>query len=133
MFHTVRSWEDDLRQHLHHRAARDSTTREATLETAVRYLNRNFTAAMARDPGGREFGQEMNALFSTALRMVKNGPLRHILTIPCPHCSRKALMQQEGIALEPWYTACETRLGGCGRLYTEQEMSWIVEVQVAAQ
>lgn len=131
IFHTLRSWEDTLRQHQRHRAARDATTRETTVTLSVRYLNRNFDTAIARQPGGEEFGQNINVLFSTALRMVKNGPLRHILSVPCPRCGRKALMQQEGLALQPWYTACETRLGGCGCLYSEQEMSWLVEVRMA--
>lgn len=131
MFHTLRSWEDDLRQHQRHRAARDGSTREATVALTVRYLNRNIDAALSRDPGGKDFGHEINVLYSTALRMVKNGPLRTILTYPCPRCDRKALMQQEGIAGTPWYTACEIRLGGCGHLYTEQEMTWMAELALA--
>lgn len=130
VFQMVRSWEDDLRQHLGHRAARDLETRESTLVSGVRYLNRNFEVMMGREECAEEFGREMNVLFSTALRLVKNGPLRSHLTIPCAWCGRKCLMQQEGVALVPWYTSCEVTLGGCGRLFTEKEMVWMAQVRL---
>lgn len=131
IFHTSRSWEDDLRQHLHHRAARDGDTREETLTRTVRYLNRNFDTMIVREVCAKDFGQEMLWLFTASLRMVKNGPTRRVLIIPCPSCHRRSLIQQEGIALKPWYTSCEERLGGCGRLFTETEMAWATEVQLA--
>jgi hypothetical protein len=131
IFQTVCCWENDLRQHLRHRAARDLATRDATLVNAVRYLNRNFPSMIARPECAAEFGHEVNVLFSTALRVVKNGPLRAHLTIPCPYCHRRTLMQQEGVALHPWYTSCEEVLGGCGRLFTETEMVWMAEVRLA--
>jgi hypothetical protein len=133
LFQTTRSWEDSLRQHLRHRAARDLGERGLTLVSAVRYLNRNFERMMCRQECAADFGHEVNVLFSTSLRLVKNGPLRALLSIPCPFCKRKCLMQQEGLAGVPWYTACEQRLGGCGRLFTEQEMEWMVHVRVAVQ
>lgn len=131
IFQTARCWENDLRQHLRHRAARDLATRDLTLTNAVRYLNRNFPAMMARPECAADFGHEVNVLFSTALRMVKNGPLRAHLSIPCPFCDRRTLMQQEGLALQPWYTSCEETLGGCGRLFTETEMVWMAEIRLA--
>lgn len=131
IFQTVRCWEDDLRQHLRHRAARDLATRDLTLTNAVRYLNRNFDRMMQRPECAADFGHEVNVLFSTALRLVKNGPLRSHLSIPCPYCDRRTLMQQEGLALKPWYTSCEEVLGGCGRLFTETEMVWMAEVRLA--
>ena len=133
LFQMVRVWENDLRQFLHHRAARDLESRESTLSSGVRYLNRNFGRMMARPECAADFGHEINVLFSTVLRMVKNGPLRSLLSIPCPWCHRKTLMQQEGVALVPWYTACEAALGGCGRLFTEQEMAWMAEVRLAVK
>jgi hypothetical protein len=131
IFQTIRCWEDDIRQHLRHRAARDGRSREETLALAVRYLNRNFVAAMKRDPGGLEFGEEVRALFSSALRLVKNGPIRSRLTIACPRCSRRSLVQQEGLAGKAWFTVCDERLAGCGTSYTEVEMTWMVEVRKA--
>lgn len=88
---------------------------------------------MMRAECAADFGHEINVLFSTALRMVKNGPLRAHLIIPCPYCNRRTLLQQEGVATKPWFTSCEERLGGCGRLFTEQEMVWMVEQRVAVQ
>lgn len=131
IFQQVRSWEDDLRQHLRHRAARDLDTRERTLVNGVRYLNRSFDRMMVRPECAADFGHEVNVLFSTALRLVRNGPLRSHLLIPCPYCQRRTLMQQEGLALKPWYTSCEESLGGCGRLFTETEMVWMAEVRLA--
>lgn len=133
IFQVVRGWEDDLRQFLRHRAARDLETREGTLANGVRYLNRNFVRMMERPECAADFGREMNVLFSTALRMVRNGPLRALLTFPCPWCHRRTLMQQEGVANVPWYTSCEQSLGGCGRLFTEDEMVWMAQVRVAIQ
>lgn len=133
LYQTIRSWEDDIRGFLRHRAARDLNTHEDTLESAVRYLNRNWDRAIARDPGGKDFGLEMLGLFSRALRMVKNGPIRSRLTIPCPRCSSKALVQQEGIAGRAWYTLCSERIGGCGVYYTEVEMEWAAHVRLAVR
>lgn len=133
VFQTVRCWEDDLRQFHGHRAARDLETRERTLINGVRYLNRNFGSMMGRRECAADFGHEMNVLFSTALSMIKNGPLRSLLSFPCPWCHRRALMQQEGPASVPWYTSCEASLGGCGRLFTEDEMVWMAQVRVAIQ
>lgn len=132
MFHTLRSWEDDVRGALKHRAARDGGSREETLDRSVRYLNRNFESAIKRDPGGLEFGQEIYHLFTAALRLLKNGPIRSRLTISCPRCSRRSLVQQEGIAGRPWVTVCDERLAGCGTSYTEVEMTWMVELRMAA-
>lgn len=131
LFQTVCDWEDDLRRFLNHRSARDGSSREETLTSGVRYLNRNFERMMQRTDRAADFGHQMNVLFSTALRLVKNGPLRAHLSIPCPWCNRKCLMQQEGVALKPWYTSCEEILGGCGRLFTETEMVWMTEVRLA--
>lgn len=133
VFQVVRAWEDDLRGHLRHRAARDLSSREETLTSGVRYLNRNFGRMISRPECAAEFGHEVNVLFSTVLRMIKNGPLRSHLGIPCPWCHRKTLMQQEGVALKPWYTACEVALGGCGRLFTEDEMAWMAQVRLAVK
>lgn len=130
LFQTVRSWEDCLRQLLRHRAARDLATREDTLVSATRYLNRNFDKIMAADCA-TDFGREVNVLFSTALNLVKNGPLRSHISIPCPWCNRRTLLQQEGLANVPWFTSCEERLGGCGRLFTETEMVWTAHQRIA--
>lgn len=126
IFHTIRAWEDDLREHLRHRGARDLGSREDTLAGAVRYLNRNFTVAISRDPGGREFGTETVALLTKTLKLVKNGPMRHVLVVPCPFCQTKALVAQEGVVLKPWFTYCEARLGGCGKSFTEMEVGWLL-------
>jgi len=131
MFHTLRCWEDDVRLALRHRGSRDGADREETLDRSVRYLNRNFESAIKRDPGGLEFGQEIHSLFVSALRLLKNGPIRSRLTITCPRCSRRSLVQQEGIAGRPWVTVCDERLAGCGTLYTEVEMTWVVEMRKA--
>ena len=130
-YHTIRSWEDDSRTTLHHRAAREKGSREGNLLQGVRYLNRNFEALMQSPDRAGDFGSEVDSLFARALSMVKNGPLRAFLKIPCHYCGRKSLIQREGIAGRQWYTACEENLGGCGRLFTETEMAWAAEVQMA--
>jgi hypothetical protein len=58
--------------------------------------------------------------------MVKNKPVRRHLPNPCPSpgCDVRALIQEEGIAGEPWYVECSERLGGCGRLYSENDWEW---------
>ncbi len=126
IFHAIRTWEDETRQHLRHRGARDLGSREDTLASAVRYLNRNFTAVMSRDPQGREIGKGVVTLLETTLKMVKNGPIRRVLVIPCPLCHMKALVAREGVVKEPWFTYCEARLGGCGKSFTETEVGWML-------
>lgn len=133
LFQWVRLWEDCLRRLLRDGAAHDGVSRLATLRGGVGYLSRNFDRMMGRSECAADFGREANVLFSTALRLVKDGPLRVLLSCPCPFCDRKTLMQQEGVALRPWYTACESTLGGCGRLFTETEMVWMTNVRLAVK
>jgi len=127
------SWEDDLRQHLRVRAAHLPDGSERALQTAVRFLNGNWDAAISRPECSRDFGDETTGLYLRALRMVKNDRPRRKLSIPCPRCDVRALVQHEGFANVPWYTECLPDLGGCGVLYSEQEMSWAAEVRVAVR
>lgn len=131
IFHLVRSWEEDLRLHLRHRGPRFGGGQAEMLDGTVRYLNRNFDAAISRSPGGREFGEEIYGAFAAAVRMVKNGPIRSRLIIPCPRCNRKALFQREGVSGKPWFTICEEAVGGCGVRYSEGEMTWVAEYHLA--
>lgn len=129
LFHRVRWWEDDLRVFLRLRSAQDAATREVTLQQSVDLLSREFTGMMER-PASAGFGKDMTGLLSRVLRAVKNGPARSLLLYPCAFCSRRCLVQHEGLANRPWFTACEPSLGGCGRLFTEQEMEWMAEIRV---
>lgn len=127
------SWEDDLRVFLRVRAAHLPDGSERALQTAVRFLNGNWERAMARTECAREFGEETTALFQRAVRMVKNGQSKRRLHIPCPHCDVRALVQHEGVVNTPWYTECVEVIGGCGRLFSEQEMTWAAEVRLAVR
>ena len=126
-------WEDDLRSHLRLRAAMMPDGSGEALSRAVELLNSNFAPMMARSECAKDFGQEILHLFQAALRMVKNGPSRRKLHIPCPRCDIRALIQHEGIAHMPWYTECTRHIGGCGTLFSEQEMTWAAEVRLAAR
>lgn len=125
----ARDWEDALRRHLHHQAATDTFgDPRATLTTAVEYLNSHYqdlTDGCDYDLV-EEFAKDIHNAYSTALAMVKNKPVRRHLPTPCPSpgCDVRALIQEEGIAGKPWYVECSERLGGCGRLYAEQDWSW---------
>jgi hypothetical protein len=123
------AWEDDLRQHLRHKAATDEFgDPRATLNAAVEYLNINYTAMIERWECGGDFGLEVSAAHRTAVAMVKNKSGRKLLPAPCPSCEMTALVQEEGVARKPWYVECSERLGGCGRLFTENEWSWLVQL-----
>ena len=125
----ARDWEDMLRRHLGHKAATDQFgDPRATLVNAVEYLNLNYQALT--DGCGydfvEEFARDIHGAYSTALAMVKNNPVRRHLPTPCPSpgCGYKALIQEEGVAGKPWYVECAEHLGGCGRLYAEQDWAW---------
>lgn len=125
----ARDWEDMLRRHLGHKAATDQFgAPRATLVNAVEYLNANYQALT--DGCGydfvEEFARDIHGAYSTALAMVKNKPVRRHLPTPCPSpgCGYKALIQEEGVAGKPWYVECAEHLGGCGRLYAEQDWAW---------
>jgi hypothetical protein len=126
----AREWEDAVRKHLGHAAATDAFGRPtATLAAAVEYLNANYTALLEweRDPV-EEFARDIERAFSTAVAMVKNKPVRKHLPVPCPTCDTLSLIQEEGIAGKPWYVECVERAGGCGRLFTESEYSWLTQL-----
>lgn len=140
MLRTMTSWEDDLRywakynrspeHHWRHRpgAGRDETAPLLTLEAACLYLNGSFGLMMEREECAADFGCEILSLFTRAQAMVKNGPQRRRLPLPCPHCDLLTLLQEEGVAGRPWYIVCEVRPGGCGSLYTPEEWDWWVEI-----
>jgi hypothetical protein len=127
--HAARTWEDSLRRHLGHQAATDEFGDiPTTLTAAVEYLNRNFAEMIERDDerAGIDFGSGVSRMHRTALAMLKNKPVRKHLPTPCPSpgCGMKALIQEEGVAGKPWYVECSAHLGGCGRLYAEQDWEW---------
>jgi hypothetical protein len=142
LLHTMTSWEDDLRywakynhspeHHWKYRpgAGHDDVAPLLTLEAACVYLNGNFHIMMEREECAGDFGSEVLSLFTRAQGMVKNGPQRRKLPLPCPKCDLRTLIQEEGIAGRPWYVSCETRPGGCGSLYTPEEWDWWVQIQV---
>jgi len=127
---TTASWEDDLRQHLGHHASPHALDPDplAALTASVGYLNANYQAMTGRINVAADFTAEIWRLHATALAMVKNKPIRRHLPAPCPSCDMLALIQEEGIAGKPWYVECVERAGGCGRLYQEQEWSWLVQL-----
>lgn len=133
MSRTMCSWEDDMRSFLRSASAVLPDGSRDALAAAVGYLNMNFDRMMARTECAADFGHEVLSLFQSALRMVKNGPSRRKLHIPCPRCDMRALVQQEGLAGRPWYTECIRHIGGCGTLFSEQEMTWAVEVRMAVR
>ena len=123
---TTAAWEDDLRQHLGHRAsplALDPNPLSA-LAAGVEYLNTNYQAMVERVEVAADFTAEIWRLHAVAVAMVKNKPVRRYLPAPCPSCDARALIQEEGLAKRPWYVECSERLGGCSRLYAETEYEW---------
>lgn len=131
---TMRDWEDMLRRYLHHPAATDVFgDRRATLARSVDYLNTHFRQIItwADDPVvfmAADFGGDVWRLHSSTTRMVKSGPARHHLPVPCPTCQARALIQEEGAALQPWSIECVERVGGCGRVFSENEYAWLREL-----
>lgn len=123
---TISMWEDDLRQHLRHSAAQDTGVQHADLAASVDYLNYNWRAMSERTECAGDFADEISGLFRISVAMVKNKPARKHLPSPCPTigCRKKALIQEEGLAGGPWYIECSERLGGCGRLYSENDFEW---------
>lgn len=127
---TTTAWEDDLRQHLRHRAsplALDPNPLRA-LCASVEYLNTHYQVMVERVEVAADFTAETWRLHAVALAMVKNKPVRRHLPAPCPSCDALALVQEEGLARRPWYVECLERAGGCGRLYQESEYSWLVQL-----
>lgn len=137
---TMRAWEDDLRfwakynrspqHHWRYRpgAGQDLEAPLLTLEAACLYLNGNFGLMMERQECAVEFGMEIMSLFTRAQSMIKNGPQRKHMQLPCPRCDMISVVQEEGVAGRPWYIMCETRAGGCGSLYTPEEWEWWLEI-----
>jgi hypothetical protein len=121
------AWEDDLRLHLGHQAA---PYRETALAASVEYLNANWAAMLLRPEAAPDFTSEVWRLHRVAVAMVKNKPVRRHLPSPCPSpgCDVKALIQEEGLAGRPWYVECSGRLGGCGRLYSENDWDWFAKL-----
>lgn len=140
MLRTICSWEDDFRfwakynrspqHHWQYRpgAGHDLLTPLLTLEAACLYLNGNFGLMMQREECAIEFGGEILSLFTRTQAMVKNGPRRIHLHLPCPRCDMMSVIQEEGVAGRPWYLTCPETAGGCGSLYTPEEWDWWVEV-----
>jgi len=125
----ARDWEDALRRHLRHPAATDRFgDPRATLAAAADYLNTHYQALVEGCGYDfvEEFARDIHGAYSTAVAMVKNKPVRRHLPTPCPSpgCDVRALIQEEGVAGKPWYVECCERLGGCGRLYAEQDWAW---------
>lgn len=130
LLHTACQWEDDLRRHLSHQAA-DLALDPApyvALVRAVEYLNTNWQAMVQRPECAGDFADEVTRLHATAVAMVKNKPVRRHLPAPCPSCDMLTLVQEEGLANRPWYVECVERAGGCGRLYQEQEWTWLTQL-----
>lgn len=131
---TMRDWEDMLRRYLGHKAATDVfDDRRATLANSIEYLNTHFRQIItwADDPVvfmAADFGGDVWRLHSSTTRMVKSGPMRRHLPVPCPTCQARTLIQEEGKALEPWSIECVERIGGCGRVFSENEYAWLREL-----
>lgn len=126
---TTTAWEDELRQHLRHRAATDTFGDPAsTLTAAAEYLNAHWAAMIGREECAADFGAEISQLHRIAVAMVKNKPVRKFLDVPCPSCDIRALIQEEGLARKPWYVECSERIGGCGRLYAESDWEWFARL-----
>ncbi len=127
------AWEDALRQRLGHSAATDAFGNpRATLDGAIEYLNANYQALVDNWDYDivEEFADDIHEAYATAVAMVKNKPVRRHLPTPCPSpgCGLKALIQEEGVAGKVWYVECSERLGGCGRLYSENDWSWFSQL-----
>lgn len=125
---TVTAWEDDLRQHLGHDAGQDTGDHAADLTRSVEYLNRNWRAMAERPECAGDFADDTTRLHRTAVAMVKNKTVRKTLPPPCPTCDMATLVQEEGVAGKPWYVECSPPLGGCGRLFSESEFDWLVQL-----
>lgn len=123
---TVTAWEDDLRLHLRHQAAADTGEQRDDLTASVEYLNRNWTAMIERVECAADFTDEITRLHRITVAMVKNRPIRRTLPVACPTCDMETLIQEEGIAGRPWYVECSERLGGCSRLFSENEYEYFI-------
>lgn len=138
IYTTVRSWEDDLCAWRRRRERDfvpapmdDPDSRLVTLTASTDALGRFFETMIDREECAADFGCEVLSLFRRSRSMVGGGPNKRHLSLPCPACDLRALVAEEGIAHKPWYTVCVERLGGCGRLYTEQEISWATGLMLA--
>lgn len=122
-------WEDALRRHLGHQAAIDHFGNpQATLAGAVDYLNANYRALADEWDYDivEEFANDIHKAYGTAVAMVKNKPIRRTLPVACPTCDLETLIQEEGAPGKPWYVECSERLGGCSRLFSENEYEFFV-------
>lgn len=129
MLHAVRAYSTDLAvfgQFTLSSAVSD--TEQMQQRTA--FLREHLLLMLQRPQLGAQFAHRMIMLFNAAVRMVKAGPQRSLLLFPCAWCGRKCLVQQQGVANTPWYISCEIPLGGCGRLFTEQEMQWQTQIRL---
>lgn len=125
---TISMWEDDLRQHLRHSAAQDTGVQHADLAASIDYLNYNWRAMSERPECAGDFADEISRLFRVSVAMVKNKTVRRTLPVACPTCEMETLIQEEGIAGRPWYVECSERLGGCSRLFTENEYEFFIRL-----
>ncbi len=107
----------------------DGGSWEVVVTRGTRFLSGWLDRMMERDVGD-EFGRRMCGLFSVCLRVLKDGPSRSRLLIPCGWCGVRGLVREEGLAGRAWFTECVTGLGGCGRLFSEDEMEWQTGVRM---
>lgn len=125
------AWEDELRKHLGHQSATDEFgDLRATLLASVEYINRNWQALVDGCDYDfiEEFANDIHGAYATAVAMCKNKPVRRILPVACPTCDMQTLIQEEGVAGKPWYVECSERLGGCSRLFTENEYEYFIRL-----
>lgn len=131
LFRGVCGWEVAVRECLGLGLGGVSGSREVVLTGSVEFLNRCFGSVMS-GADAECFGLWVWRVFDRVLSVVRNGPSRSLLSLPCPFCRMRCLVQHDGVANVSWYTVCEKRMGGCGRLFTESEVDCMVEQAIRA-
>jgi len=74
-------------------------------------------------PRVSEIIEELSEISRKAERLAPRDPEHRWLKPPCPSCNRKALVFTRGVGV-----ACETKIGGCGRTWTDTEMDRLILV-----
>jgi hypothetical protein len=92
------------------------------LATLCRWLHSQLDWIVTREWVGDTLAS-LTELAAKAERLAPREPEHRWLEPPCPSCNLKALIFTRGIGV-----ACETRIGGCGRSWVDEEYERLILV-----
>jgi hypothetical protein len=104
---------------------RRHTDADVAVGAFVRFLLAQHDRA-CRLPWADEYLTEVHQLWATARTLAQDWPLVHELQPPCPDCGLTTLRRDNGAS----FVYCSRRLGGCGRLWSEQDYRWLVHMLI---